>query len=227
MTSAAPTPDAVRDSRMAALERLLAFGMAALTALDAEAGASLSWVNRFCRLTHWMRLAMALIRRLAEGAVFRIAGLHEPRRHDPDVELAAERPEREEREDSRDDRTETGDAYLDRPFGEVLALICKGLGMTPDWAAWSCEPWAQLEIHHRTPASPYSDPALEPEVLTVEPEPDPPPNIRSSRRMSGPRAAPPPTTASPQKRSWLSTTALRAVLAPDASRAENPTLSNK
>ena len=197
MAAAPPTPEAVRDSRMAALERLLTFGMAALTALDAEPGASLSWVNRFCRLTHWMRLAMALIWRFAEGAVFRIAGLHQPRRRDPDAEPAAEAPERAERAESLEDRAEPVDAYLDRPFGEVLALICKGLGMTPDWAAWASEPWAQLEIHHRTPASPYTDPTRELETLTVPPEParepDPSPTLQPPR----PRAAPPPR-ATPQ-----------------------------
>ena len=46
-------------------------------------------------------------------------------------------------------------SYLDLPFGEVVALICEGIGMTPDWDAWACEPWAQEEIKTQPAGSPY------------------------------------------------------------------------
>src|SRR2546422_732824 len=52
--------------------------------------------------------------------------------------------------------------YLDRPFGEVVALICKGLGIKPDWAAWAGEPRGQEEIRPRPPKSPYAHYAGDP-----------------------------------------------------------------
>ena len=34
---------------------------------------------------------------------------------------------------------------LDRPVREIVASICKTLGISPDWTLWQDEPWAQEE----------------------------------------------------------------------------------
>ena len=44
---------------------------------------------------------------------------------------------------------------MTRPFGEIVALICKDLGLKPDWDALSSEVWAQEEIRTRAKGSPF------------------------------------------------------------------------
>ena len=47
------------------------------------------------------------------------------------------------------ERLERVDIYGDpafRPISEVLAEICRDLGLKPDWAALSTQPWARKEI---------------------------------------------------------------------------------
>lgn len=44
---------------------------------------------------------------------------------------------------------------MDRPMGEVVAALCEGLGLTPDWAAMADEAWAAQEIRSGAPTSPF------------------------------------------------------------------------
>src|SRR5258706_4369208 len=83
------------------------------------------------------------------------------------------------------------ECYLDRPFGEVVALICKGLGMTPDWTAWADEPWAQEEIRTQPPTSPYFTgvplealPPPRPDPIRSAPPPGPPLHRQAPRAQA-------------------------------------------
>lgn len=42
-----------------------------------------------------------------------------------------------------------------RPMGEVVALICRDLGLRPDWAGLAGEPWARAEIESGAAGSPF------------------------------------------------------------------------
>ena len=54
--------------------------------------------------------------------------------------------------------------FQDRPLGATVALICRGLGLKPDWSQWAGEDWALAEARDRAPGSPYAGPAAaEPE----------------------------------------------------------------
>ena len=57
------------------------------------------------------------------------------------------------------ERLEDDDAYHDltrRPLGESVALICKDLGLQPDWNLLADIYWAREEIAHSPPGSPYA-----------------------------------------------------------------------
>jgi hypothetical protein len=43
----------------------------------------------------------------------------------------------------------------DRPIGEIVALICKDLGLSPDWSRWAHEAWAVAEAETGAPGSPF------------------------------------------------------------------------
>ncbi len=80
-----------------------------------------------------------LVRRVAEDALL-------------DREVC-ERLEREAAERLVDE-----DLYGDptqRPIGDILAHICRDLGLDPDWGRLSQEPWAKEEIQAGDPASPF------------------------------------------------------------------------
>ena len=46
--------------------------------------------------------------------------------------------------------------FQDRPLGATVALICRGLGLKPDWSQWAGEDWALAEARDRAPGSPYA-----------------------------------------------------------------------
>jgi len=175
--------DDIRMSRVAILQRLIAFARALLDDLVARMD-----VNAFCRIARWIRIAIVLKVHIRNGALDQPREPRKARRRaDPDTdpnadieaeaaaELASLRPERPftaELGDARALAREQAvvEAYLDRPFGEVVALICKGIGMTPDWDAWANEPWAQEEVRTQPPGSPYAGYAGDPPVATRRPE---------------------------------------------------------
>jgi hypothetical protein len=53
-----------------------------------------------------------------------------------------------------DDEDLYGDV-LTRPVGELVALICRDLGLDPDWERLSQEAWARAEIAAAPPGSPF------------------------------------------------------------------------
>jgi hypothetical protein len=56
-----------------------------------------------------------------------------------------------------------------RPIGEVVALICKDLGLEPDWDRVAGEYWAEAEIARAPPGSPFAG-------WTARQAPAPPPS---------------------------------------------------
>ena len=69
-------------------------------------------------------------------------------RDTPDRDLHRERSDRIEREDLED--------FAGKPVSEIISIICADLGITPDWQAWSLEPWATEERKSQVPGSPYN-----------------------------------------------------------------------
>jgi len=47
---------------------------------------------------------------------------------------------------------------LTRPVGELIALICRDLGLSPDWSLLAEEAWAQAEIAGGEAQSPFVSP---------------------------------------------------------------------
>ncbi|MEA2757117.1 MAG: hypothetical protein QOJ54_3406, partial [Aliidongia sp.] len=41
-------------------------------------------------------------------------------------------------------------------IGEIIARICRDLGVTPDWARWVDADWARDEMATKPPGSPYA-----------------------------------------------------------------------
>jgi hypothetical protein len=60
--------------------------------------------------------------------------------------------------EERLDDAEAGEDFADRPLGELVAGICRDLGVTPDWNLWRNEDWAMDEARANTPGSPYARP---------------------------------------------------------------------
>lgn len=48
------------------------------------------------------------------------------------------------------------DALLTRPFSEIIDLICRDIGVTPDWSRLSQEGWAQAELDSDAPGAPLA-----------------------------------------------------------------------
>jgi hypothetical protein len=76
------------------------------------------------------------------------------------------------------DRDEDAD-FADRPIGELVARICRDLGVTPDWSLFEDDDWAIEEARTRPPGSPFAahDPTTDdrrsPQV-SEDPPDDPP-----------------------------------------------------
>jgi len=63
------------------------------------------------------------------------------------------------------ERLDDDDIYgevLNRPIGELVALICRDLGLQPDWARLAEEAWAREEIESGVEGSPFVSMALKP-----------------------------------------------------------------
>ena len=83
--------------------------------------------------------------------------------------------------DEAAERLEHDDIYGDlttRPVGEIIALVCRDLGLSPDWSRLAEEAWAQDEIEGRAPGSPFAAPPsprwLDPEEPAAVAGPAPP-----------------------------------------------------
>ena len=120
---------------------------------------------RFHRISRSIRMSLALDDKLADGfqdrakerkaailtereALAKEAVSRQVDRDTPDRDLHRERSDRIEREDLED--------FSDKPVSEIISIICADLGITPDWQAWSLEPWAMEERQTHVPGSPYN-----------------------------------------------------------------------
>ena len=86
------------------------------------------------------RQVRGIVHRLAEAASLNSEAVER---------LAAEACERLENDNFCRDLTT-------RPLGEVVALICKDLGLEPDWDLLAGEYWAEAEIARSPPGSPFA-----------------------------------------------------------------------
>ena len=71
------------------------------------------------------------------------------------------------------DRDDTD--FADRPIGELVARICRDLGVTPDWSLWEDEDWAIEEAAARPRGSPYAARDPHPDEPGSDDPPDKPP----------------------------------------------------
>ena len=138
---------------------------------------------RFHRMSRSIRMSLALDAKLIAGfqaqvkerktavlterkALAKEAVSRQVDRDTPDRDLHRERSDRIEREDLED--------FADKSVSEIIAIICTDLGITPDWQAWSLEPWALEERRSGVPGSPYN----------IQPNPiDHTPNIHSDDNL--------------------------------------------
>jgi hypothetical protein len=78
---------------------------------------------------------------------------------DDEDEAGEDSDERERLEDEWRERLLDFDDYAlggQRSVGEIIARICRDLGVTPDWARWIDADWARDEMASKPPGSPYA-----------------------------------------------------------------------
>jgi hypothetical protein len=73
--------------------------------------------------------------------------------------------------------------FADRPIGEIVARICRDMGLAPEWSLWAKEEWAVEEIATRPPGSPFTGLRS---VMAAEREPPPPPPPSAAATGSDP-----------------------------------------
>ena len=122
----------LRVSRVAILQRLIVLGMQLLAGVKQRMD-----LGAVIRISRWLKIAILLRFHVRNGALDTPRQPRKARATDDDFKEAAERPESECLFDRERNYEREVQRYLDRPFGEVIALICKGLGITPDWQAWA------------------------------------------------------------------------------------------
>jgi hypothetical protein len=84
-----------------------------------------------------------------------------------EAEAAETRADRRETEGLLDDLAERlGDTdeleFADRPIGDLVARICRDLGVTPKWSLWEDEDWAIAEARVQARGSPDTAPPPDP-----------------------------------------------------------------
>ena len=101
---------------------------------------------------------------------------------------------------------------LDRcPRGELIARICRELGIEPDWDLWRQHDWALEEARLKPPGSPYAEPpAPDPDRAKPEPEEAKPAEAKAEEPKPPeikPEEPPPEAPAEPPKRNidWYRT----------------------
>jgi hypothetical protein len=100
-------------------------------------------------------------------------------RHKARVEAIVERVARAGADDEEEvdrlvaeagERLDDEDIYgevLDRPVGELVALVCRDLGLDPDWTRLGEEAWAREEAASGDPRSPFAPLPLDGEVRVL------------------------------------------------------------
>ena len=194
-------PRALRERQLERLDRLAEAGMEMIEALVAQAkGSGPKVVDgdvglAFSRVSRAVRLAVLLQEQLSGPG------------EDPDERARAaeaqgrkahiDRAVRVVRRVARDhcrreeyaayahaarERLDDDDIYglaATRPLGELVALICRDLGLQPNWDALAEEAWAQAEIASGAQGSPFleedddeddEDPEPAPEPLVLRPQ---------------------------------------------------------
>ena len=104
------------------------------------------------------------------------------------VERVVERESDAERLlDDLDERLQDEDDadFADRPLGELVARICRDLGVTPDWSLWADEAWASEAAAEPPPAPastdyPLGEPPLDDPERAIEGEVRPGPGWNSA-----------------------------------------------
>ena len=87
------------------------------------------------------------------------------------------------------ERLDDDDIYglaASRPVGELVAMLCRDLGLEPDWDALAAEAWAQAEIDSGAAGSPFLDDEAEAEDDDdgpVEPDPGPARRLHVARTL--------------------------------------------
>jgi hypothetical protein len=120
-----------------------------------------------------------------------------PRQRSQLKRLVIEAVKRRDDRDSRDefsllskmhDRLKEEDIERDLaryPLSELIARICRDLGIEPVWELWETEYWALEEARLKPPGSPYArPPASEPEKPKPEAPPQPHPGFDRTRTPS-------------------------------------------
>jgi hypothetical protein len=77
-----------------------------------------------------------------------------------DAKAGKNESERERLEDEFREQLQDFDDYAlcgQRSIGEIIARICRDLGVTPDWKRWVDAAWAIDEIATKPPGSPYAN----------------------------------------------------------------------
>ena len=189
--------------RLAMLRELAQIGMRLARGVEREAEAPEACagdlVLKFARIARAVRQTLALEARIEgelaawarEDAAQRAARLERETRArlagrktaircavEQAIEAEADDHEREglcdHLEERLQDREDTD--VLDRPVGELVARICRDIGVTPNWSLWEDEDWAIAEGVTVRPAGGPGFP--EPTVFdpaAADPPPDPPP----------------------------------------------------
>ena len=137
---------------------------------------------RFHRISRSVRMSLALDAKLISGfqaemrdrkaaqlterkALAKEAVSRQVDRDTSDRDLHRERSDRIEREDLED--------FSGKPVSEIISIICADLGITPDWQAWSLEPWAMEERRTQVPGSPYNThPTYIEDTTNIQPDDD-------------------------------------------------------
>jgi hypothetical protein len=195
--------------RVAMLDQWAAAGMALARSLASESGRGLIDAARvFARIAQAVRLAIFLALRLrdptnpayqptpAKPRAARASGPEtlaeagpvqsEHVENEPLETEPAERPERQDRTDSGD-REISDDAILRRPLAEIVKLICRALGVTPDLSLWTdevdtperpapcpCPGSASAPSPPPDPGRTIPSPPPRPSLIIDRPEPPPP-----------------------------------------------------
>ena len=176
--------DAVIERDLAVLARLGDLGMALAEALVKREAASTKPVTaeerreivlsfeRIARAVRWtlaLRAKLATERaerqdRVAREEAAAVARRSNERRHRQRAKLkriATEAIRLDERIDDveaildeLEDRFDEYEELLDLPLGEALVLICRDLGLEPDWTQWPDEEWVRVASELSCPPAP-------------------------------------------------------------------------
>jgi hypothetical protein len=185
MSTAPPTPEAPNpavaraERHLALLAELADIGMdlareVRRQALDAseDAPSAADLALTFSRVARAVRQTVALEARLAEAraeppvrsVADRWRAIRRRRQveeivtdiidNEPDLEFDADRllTDLHERLADGDEAAD----FADRPVGEMIARICRDLGVAPDWNRFKDEDWAIEEARVRPPGSPFA-----------------------------------------------------------------------